>query len=57
VLLVGQKVLSINHETFYKLGINPQEAVDYILSKKARHIRPIHVKALEVLRKPYVHSS
>lgn len=41
----------INHVFFKILGIDPQSGVEYLESKKASTIEPVHVKALEVLKK------
>jgi hypothetical protein len=42
---------NINRDYFEKMGINPQEAVSYLLNKKAGDLKPIHVMALQVLKK------
>lgn len=55
---MDKDVLVIDRETFIKLGIHPQEAIDYILNKKATTLNPVDVKALQVLkRKPVVPAS
>lgn len=41
-----------------RLGLDPQECMDYLLSKKAVDIRPIHATSLQYLKpKPLVPSS
>lgn len=48
----------INRDTFLRLGIDPQEAIDYLLNKQAIHMDAVHIKAVQVLKQmPLVHSS
>lgn len=52
------KDIPINRETLIKLEIDPQDAIEYLESKKAKDINPIHVHALQTLKKrPAVASS
>lgn len=53
-----QKTLSIRARALLRLGIDPQEGIDYLENKQAVTINPVHVKALQVLKqKPAVASS
>lgn len=50
--------LYITQELLSKLGIDPEEAISYLLNKEAITINPVHVKALHVLKeKPAVQTS
>jgi hypothetical protein len=52
-----QDVLYITAETLIKLGITVDESIEYLESKKALTVNPVHVKALQVLKqKPLVSS-
>lgn len=48
---MGKDNFYINHDFFKILGIDPQNGVKYLESKDASTIDPVHVKALEVLKK------
>lgn len=51
-------IFCINQESLRIFGVDPQEGIDYIESKNAITIDPIHVIALRVLKqKPLVASS
>lgn len=41
----------ISRESLLKLGIEPKEAIEYIENKRATTINPVHVKALQILKK------
>lgn len=47
----------ITAKMLLKLGITPEEAIDYLNNKKAVTIKPIHVKALQVLKQTPLVSS
>lgn len=54
---MGKNQFYINRESLLIMGIDPEEAVNYIESKKASTIDPVHIKGLDILRKkPKVHS-
>lgn len=51
-------IFYINRDTFLKIGIDPQEAIDYILELEAMDLRPVHVRALQYLQQqPAISSS
>lgn len=47
----------INSENLIKLGIEPEEAIEYLENKCATTIAPAHVKALIILRESLISSS
>lgn len=47
----------ISHETLKKLNIDSEEAIEYLEGKKAIEINPIHVMALQTLKRRPVASS
>ncbi|MDB5054997.1 MAG: hypothetical protein JWM44_3047 [Bacilli bacterium] len=49
---------NINHDSLSRLGINPKEGVIYLENKLAITINPVHVRALQILKKkPAVQTS
>lgn len=53
-----KKTLQINCETLLKLGIDPNEAIEYLLKKETKDIYAVHITALQILKqkKPTVPS-
>lgn len=52
----NKDVFQINCESLLELGIDPQEAIEYLERKRALTLNPAHVMALHILKKPLVHS-
>jgi hypothetical protein len=43
-------IFCINQESLRIFGVDPQEGIDYLESKKAITIDPVHVTSLQVLK-------
>lgn len=51
-------IFNINSDSLRKLGTDPDEAVKYILNKKAIDLKPVYVRGLQILKEqPTVASS